>query len=71
MFHFVRELLYEEKPQMMDPWWMQAMDIYMLQWAAEAYLVGLLEDTNLIAIHTKHMTIIPKDIQLALRIRGE
>ena len=49
---------------MMDPWQMQAMDIYMLQWGAEAYLVGLLEDTNLIVIHT----IMPKDIQLALRI---
>ena len=65
---FVRELLYEEKPQMMDPWQMQAMDIYMLQWGAEAYLVGLLEDTNLIVIHTKCETIMPKDIQLALRI---
>ena len=45
--------------------------VNMLQWAAEAYLVGLLEDTNLIAIHTKCMTIMPKDIQLALRIWGE
>ena len=61
----------EEKPQMMDPWQMQAMAIYVLQWAAEAYLVGLLEDTNLIAIHTKHVTIMPKDIQLVLRIQGE
>ncbi|CAA0807410.1 Histone H3.2 [Striga hermonthica] len=36
-----------------------------------AYLVGLLEDTNLCAIHTKRVTIMPKDIQLARRIRGE
>ena len=55
---------------MTDPWQMQAMAIYMLQWAAEAYLVGLLEDTNLIAIHTKCVTIMPKDIQLVLRIQG-
>ncbi|QCE06083.1 histone H3 [Vigna unguiculata] len=42
-----------------------------LQEAAEAYLVGLFEDTNLCAIHTKRVTIMPKDIQLARRIRGE
>ncbi len=42
-----------------------------LQEAAEAYLVGLFEDTNLAAIHAKRVTIMPKDIQLARRIRGE
>ena len=41
------------------------------QEAAEAYLVGLGEDTNLCAIHGKRVTIMPKDIQLAHRIRGE
>ncbi len=42
-----------------------------LQEAAEAYLVGLFEDSNLCAIHAKRITIMPKDMQLALRIRGE
>eukprot|EP01066_Platyproteum_vivax_P002762 Platyproteum_vivax@DN13439_c0_g1_i1.p1 len=42
-----------------------------LQEAAEAYLVGLFEDTNLCAIHAKRVTIFPKDMQLARRIRGE
>ncbi|XP_055986539.1 histone H3.1-like [Sorex fumeus] len=42
-----------------------------LQEACEAYLVGLFEDTNLCAIHAKHVTIMPKDIQLACRILGE
>ena len=42
-----------------------------LQEASEAYLVGLFEDTNLCAIHGKRVTIMPKDIQLARRIRGE
>lgn len=42
-----------------------------LQEASEAYLVGLFEDTNLCAIHAKHVTIMPKDIELACRIRGE
>ncbi|CAK0831079.1 unnamed protein product [Prorocentrum cordatum] len=40
--------------------------------AAEAYLVGLFEDdTNLCAIHAKRVTIMPKDLQLARRLRGE
>jgi len=42
-----------------------------LQEAAEAYLVGLFEETNLCAIHARRLTIMPKDMQLALRIRGE
>ena len=42
-----------------------------LQEAAEAYLIGLFEDTNLCAIHAKRVTILPKDLQLARRIRGE
>ena len=45
--------------------------IIVLQEASEAYLVGLLEDSNLCAIHVKRVTIMPKDIQLARRIRGE
>ena len=42
-----------------------------LQEAAKAYLVRLFEDTNLCAIHAKRVMIMPKDIQLAIRIRGE
>ena len=42
-----------------------------LQEASEAYLVGLFEDTNLCTIHARRVTIMPKDIQLARRIRGE
>ena len=49
----------------------QAQAIMALQEAAEAYLVGLFEDTNLCGIHAKRVTIMPKDIQLARRIRGE
>ena len=45
--------------------------IIVLHEASEAYLVGLLEDSNLCAIHAKRVTIMPKDIQLARRIRGE
>ncbi|KAK3022221.1 hypothetical protein RJ639_047767 [Escallonia herrerae] len=49
----------------------QSHAVLALQEAAEAYLVGLFEDTNLCAIHAKRVTIVPKDIQLARRIRGE
>ena len=49
----------------------QAAALSCLQEAAEAYLVGLFEDSNLCAIHAKRVTIMPKDIQLARRIRGE
>ena len=41
------------------------------QEAAESYLVGTFEDANLLAIHAKRVTIMPKDIQLTRRIRGE
>eukprot|EP00930_Biecheleria_cincta_P003449 TRINITY_DN10437_c0_g1_i2.p1 TRINITY_DN10437_c0_g1~~TRINITY_DN10437_c0_g1_i2.p1 ORF type:complete len:137 (+),score=28.31 TRINITY_DN10437_c0_g1_i2:165-575(+) len=49
----------------------QSQAVLALQEAAEAYLVGLFEDTNLCAIHAKRVTIMPKDIQLARRLRGE
>ena len=49
----------------------QSTALLALQEASEAYLVGLFEDTNLCAIHAKRVTIMPKDIQLARRLRGE
>ena len=42
-----------------------------LQEASEAYLVTLFEDTNLACLHTGHVTIMQKDMQLALCIRGQ
>ena len=42
-----------------------------LQEAAEMYICGLMEDGNLAAIHARRITLMPKDIQLARRIRGE
>ena len=49
----------------------QASAVLALQEASEAYLVGVYQDTNLCAIHAKRTTIMPKDMQLARRIRGE
>lgn len=41
-----------------------------VQVACESYLVGLMEDANICAIHGKRVTIMPKDLHLARRIRG-
>ena len=49
----------------------QSTAILVLQEASEAYLVSLFEETNLCAIHARRVTIMPKDMQLARRIRGE
>ena len=49
----------------------QSTAVLALQEASEAFLVSLFEDANLCAIHAKRVTIMPKDIHLARRIRGE
>ena len=49
----------------------QSSAIMALQEAAEAYLVSLFKDTNLCAIHSRRVTIMSKDLQLARRIRGD
>ena len=49
----------------------QGSAVLALQEASEAYLVGLFEDTNLCAIHAKRVTIQPKDMALARKIRGD
>ena len=49
----------------------QSSAIVAFQEEAESFLIGLLEDANLYAIHAKHVTIMPKDIQLACCIHGD
>lgn len=49
----------------------QAKAILALQEATEAYITGLFEDTNLLAIHNKRVTVFPRDMKLVRRIRGE
>ena len=49
----------------------QSQALQALQEASEAYIVGLFEDTNLCAIHTKRVTVQKKDMDLARRIRGD
>lgn len=49
----------------------QAEALVALQEASEAYLVGLFQDSNQCAAHAKRVTVMPKDIHLARRIRGQ
>ena len=63
----VREVAQEYKSDLR----FQSSAVLALQEASESYLVSLFEDTNLCAIHAKRVTIMPKDMQLARRIRGE
>lgn len=63
----VREIAQDNKADLR----FQSTAIAALQEAAESYLVTLFEDTNLCAIHAKRVTIFPRDMQLARRIRGD
>jgi histone H3 len=63
----VREIAYEIK----DDLRFQGNALAALQMATEAFLVGLFEDSQLLAIHAKRVTIMPKDMRLAQRIRGD
>ena len=49
----------------------QATALAASQEASEAFLIGLMEDANLCAIHARRVTIMPKDLQLSRRIRRE
>lgn len=70
LVEFVRSVFTIVQDYKTDVRW-QSHAMLALQEASEAYLVGLFEDTNICAIHAKRVTIMPKDIQLARRIRGE
>jgi histone H3 len=63
----VREVASSSKEQLR----FQSAAVLAIQEAAEAYLVGLLGDANLCAIHSRRVTIMPRDLHLARRLRGE
>ena len=63
----VREIVQKQREGLK----LQSSAVLALQEAGEAFLVGLLEQANICAIHAKQVTIMPKDIQLACRIRGD
>ena len=49
----------------------QSLALEALRTAAEEYIVKLFEDANMCAIHARRVTVMPKDFQLVLRLRGE
>jgi histone H3 len=65
--HLVKEIATDFKLDLQ----MQSTALLALQEALEAFLVCLFENSNDCAIHAKHVMIMPKDIRLAQRIRGE
>ena len=65
--HLVREVLQAHRFDL----YLAPATVIALQEAAESFLVYLFEDTNLCAIHTKCVTIMPKDMKLVLRIWGD
>ena len=67
----VREITQRLEHPMAFEFRFQAEAILALQEATEAHLVHLFEDTNLCAIHCGRVTIMPKDLKLARRIRGD
>lgn len=66
----VREICQQHFSQQAEQWRWQGQALMAIQEAAEAHLVHLFEDANLCAIHGKRVTIMPRDVQLARRIRG-
>ena len=49
----------------------QSTAIAALQEAAKNFIVGLFEDMNLLAVYAKRVTVMSRDIRLALQIRGD
>jgi len=65
---FVRELVAKNESGCFR---FESQALLALQEASEQYLVGLFEDANHCAIHGKRVTIMPRDLQLSRKIRGE
>ena len=63
----VRELAQVEKEGIR----FQASAVLAMQEATESYMINLFADTCMCAIHGGRVTIMPRDIQLARRLRGE
>ena len=64
----IKEVLQDIYPSNTIRW--QSTALLAIQEATEAYLIALFEDTNLVAINAKRVTIMPRDIRVVRRIRG-
>ena len=63
----VRDVMKEHDPEMR----VSSVALEAVHEAVEAYMVNMLEDANLCAIHAKRQTLMKKDVSLAMRIRGD
>ena len=67
VFRLIKEMLQKE-----NSWFhIQVSAILALHEIAEAYLMQLFKDSNLCTIHAKHVTVMPRDMQLVRWIMGE
>lgn len=66
-----RRLVRETVSTLKDTIRMRSTALEAIQDATESYIVSVLNDANLCTIHAKRVTLFPKDLQLALRLRGD
>ncbi|KAK7195672.1 histone H3 variant [Novymonas esmeraldas] len=66
-----RRLVKEIVSTVKDTIRMRSSAVEAIQVATEGYIVNVLGDANLCTIHAKRVTLYPKDLQLALRLRGD
>lgn len=68
-FRLVREVAQKFTPPYAGMYRFTSTALEALQSASEAFVTGLLEDSNLCALHARRVTLMPKDLHLARRIR--
>ncbi|KAH9589211.1 Histone H2A/H2B/H3 [Trypanosoma melophagium] len=66
-----RRLVREVVSNLKDSFRMSSTCVEALQESTELYVTSVLTDANLCTLHANRVTVYPKDIQLALRLRGE
>lgn len=66
-----RRLVREVMLNMKDSIRIRSSALDAMQEATESYITSVLSDANLCTIHARRVTLFPKDLQLALRLRGE
>lgn len=65
LFDILSKLDVDEAPQMR----ISSLAVTALQDALEAYLIGILEDAHMMALHSRRVTVMQKDIDIAVKIR--
>jgi histone H3 len=55
----------------MEGYRFQTAALAVIQEATESYVIGILANANLAALHAKRVTVMPRDLHLARRLAGE